>query len=123
MFTVIHIDAADPDAQERIRHWETKPRMSFRDALKDMGISWRAENIPAAPRPPRKLTPDVAEYIATYEYEDPPAVLAVVRRYGWLDSEEFDTAEEAKGFIESGEDWGSLAGEAIVDGDEIRVWD
>lgn len=119
MPTVLHIDGFSADSEN---HFESKPGETLKDFLDRMGATWRLERVPDPPPVARKLTPDVAEYIASYEYEDPPAVLAVVRRYGWLDSEELDTAEEAQDFIENGEGWGSLAGEAVVDGDEITVW-
>jgi hypothetical protein len=40
-----------------------------------------------------------------------------------LEAEEFGTTEEAARFLESGEDYGTLAGEAVVDGERITVWD
>lgn len=84
-------------------------------------LTQRAEDVPAAPRPPRKLSPEAAEFIRTYQREDPSSVLAVFWRYHSLEAEEFDTVEEAERFLESGEEYGSLGGEAVVDGDRIKV--
>jgi hypothetical protein len=119
MPTVLHIDGLSTEPTSGT----IEPGESLYDLVKRWGGTIRTEYVPELPKEPRELMTDAEEFIRTYEYEDSGSVLAVVRRYGWLDAEEFDTAEEAKRFIEIGEDYGSLAGEAIVDGDKIEVWD
>lgn len=120
MPTVLHIDglSAEPEPFFAIEEGETLGQV-----LKRMGATVRMEQVPDKPRSPRELARDVRDFIASYQPEDPASVLAVVRRYGWLDAEEFDTVAEAESYIESGEDWGSLAGEAIVSGEQVTVWD
>ncbi len=91
------------------------------EALNDLGATWHIEHKPDEAFE-RTISAEAAAFIASYQQEDPSAVLAVFWRYHSLEAEEFDMAEEAKRFIESGEDYDSLAGEAIVDADgEIRV--
>jgi len=120
MPTVLHIDR---HSTEPVDYFEIKAGETLKEVLDRMDCTWRTEDVPPAPRPPRKLDPRAESFLAGYKREDPSAVLAVFWRYHSLEAEEFDTAEEAKRFIDSGEDYGSLAGEAIVDGDEIEVWD
>jgi len=120
MAYALHIDGL---SNEPIDHVEVKSGDSLKDFLDRAGATWRLERVPDRPPVERKLMPDAEEFISTYEYEEAGSVLAVVRRYGWLDAEEFDTTEEAKSFIEGGEHWGSLAGEAIVDRDQVTVLD
>ena len=116
MPTVLHIDG-----QGRTGSFEIKQGESLADALNSWGVTWTARDVERIPTA-RKLSSEAAEFLRAYERRDPSAVLAIFWRYHSLEAEEFDTAEEAKRFIEIGQDYGSLAGEAIVDGDEIEVW-
>ncbi len=120
MPTVIHIDGLSNEPTSGY----IEPGESLLDLVKRFGGTIRAEYVPEQPRPPRKLMRDAEEFIRAYEREDPTSVLAIYWRYHSLEAEEFDTVEEAKRFIEGGEEYGSLAGEAIVDADGgIRVLD
>jgi hypothetical protein len=118
MPTVLHIDGLDMES----RGIEIKPGTTAFKAIRELGGSVRVEHVPDEAFE-RTISAEAAALIASYKREDPSAILAVYWRYHSLEAEEFDTAEEAKRFIESGEDYGSLAGEAIVDGDKIEVWD
>jgi hypothetical protein len=120
MPTVLHIDGL---STEPIKYFEAKMGETLKESLDHLGASYRIERIPDGPKTGRKLSREAAEFIRAYEREDPSAALAVYWRHHSLEAEEFDTAEEAKRFIEIGEDYGSLAGEAIVGGDKIEVWD
>ena len=71
----------------------------------------------------RELGPEAKAFLSDYEYEDPASVLAVYWRYHSLGAEEFDTVEEAERYLRGSEEYGALAGEAIVDGDQITVLD
>ena len=122
MPTVLHIDGPPAWATER-GTFATQPGETLKEVFDRMGVSYSLERIPDGPRTGRRLSREAAEFIRTYEREDPSAVLAVFWRCHSLKVEEFDTAEQAKRFIESGEEYDSLAGEAIVDGDKIEVWD
>ena len=93
---------------------------SLQDLIRRFGGTVRVEQVPDEPR---KLDPRAERFLADYEYEEPGSILAVYWRYHSLEAEEFDTVEEAELFLDGGEEYGSLAGEAIVDGDEIRVRD
>lgn len=118
MPTVLHIDW---NSTEPVDLFEIKAGETLKEVLDRMDCTWRAEDILAAPRPPRTLSPEAAEFIRTYQREDPSAVLAVFWRYYSLEAEEFDTVQEARSYLESGAEYGELAGEAIVDGDRIEV--
>lgn len=117
MPTVLHIDGEGKTASFEIKRGE-----SLADALNAWGVTWTARDVERIPTVP-KLSEEAAEFIRTYEREDPSAVLAIFWRYHSLEAEEFNTVEEAERFIESGEEYGSLTGEAIVDGDKITVLD
>jgi hypothetical protein len=117
--TALHIDGLSTEPGT----FAVKPGESIAEVLSRMGATVRVERVPDRPREPRDLTPDVAEFIARYTPEDPTSVLMVYRQYGWLEAEEFDTAEEAKRYREGGEEYGTFAGEAIVSGKQITVWD
>ena len=120
MPTVLHIDGLhlkSPATTVTIEKGAT-----LTEALNDLGANWHIEHKPDEAFE-RTISADAAAFIASHEREDPSAVLAIFWRYHSLEAEEFDTSEEAKRFIESGEEYGGLAGEAIVDGDEIEVWD
>lgn len=116
MATVLHIDGLSG----RSRDHYVKLGQSYLDAFKEMEATVRVEHVPD---PPRKLDPRAECFIAEYEREEAGSVLAVFWRYSSLEAEEFDTAEEAERFLEGGEEYGSLAGEAIVYGDKITVLD
>jgi len=118
MPTFLHIDSLNLES----KGFEIKPGATAFEAIRDLGGTVRVEHVPDETFE-RTITTEAAAFIASYKREDPSAVLAVFWRYHSLEAEEFDTPEEAKRFIDSGEDYGSLAGEAIVDGDEIEVWD
>lgn len=118
MPTVLHIDGLNLES----KGFEIKPGATAFEAIRDLGGTVRVEHVPYEAFE-RTISAEAAAFIASYQREDPSAVLAVYWRHHSLEAEEFDTAEEAKRFIESGEDYGSLAGEAIVDGDQIEVWD
>lgn len=119
MPTVLHIDGLHlkpPATAVTIEKGAT-----LAEILNDLGAKWHIEHVPAE-EPERLISADAASFIVSYEREDPGSVLAIFWRYHSLEAEEFDIAEEAKDFLETGEEYGSLAGEAIVDGDKIKVW-
>lgn len=120
MPTVLHIDGL-PLESEAIKV-SIEPGTTAWDAIREMGGSVRVEHVPDEAFE-RTISAEAAAFIASYEREDPSSVLAIFWRYHSLEAEEFDTVEEAERFIETGEDYGSLAGEAIVDGDQITVLD
>jgi hypothetical protein len=103
-----------------VDHFVVKPGESVGAVLDRMGATARVQRVPD---PPRKLSPRAAEFIRSYQREEAGAVLAIFWRYHSLEAEEFDTAEEAERFLDDGEEYGSLAGEAVVVGDEVRVRD
>ncbi len=117
MPTVLHIDGGG-----KADRFEIKRGESLADVLNTWGVTWTARDIERIPTAP-KLSREGAAFIASYEREDPSAVLAVFWRYHSLEAEEFDSVEEAERFLEGGEDYGTLAGEAVVDGDRINVRD
>jgi hypothetical protein len=116
---VIHIDGLDWRTEAR-RTFSVEPGTSLGDLFRDLGATVRIEEVEA---PPRKLSREAKEFLSAYQAEDRTSVLAICWRHHSLEAEEFDTAEEAERFLESGAEYGDLAGEAIVDGDEIRVLD
>jgi len=118
MPSLIHIEGG---STERLDHFEVKPDETIGQVAERLGLSIREENV--EPAAPRTLGPEAADLLRSYEYEDPDSVLAIYWRRHSLDAEEFETAEEAERFIEGGEEYGSLAGEAIVVGDQIIVLD
>jgi len=97
-----------------------EPGTSLLDLVRRFGGTIRVENVPEKPR---ELSDEAATFLRDYEREEAGPVLAVFWRYHSLEAEEFDTVEEAERFLEGGEEYGLLAGEAIVHGDEIRVLD
>lgn len=119
MATQVHIRQVEP----RGPVISIPPGATWSEMLQATGCEARFEYVPDPPPAPGKLSDKAAAFIASYEYEEPGSVLAIYWRYGTLEAEEFDTAEEAKRFIEGGEEYDSLAGEAIVSGDEITVLD
>lgn len=118
MPTVLHIDGLDLES----RGIEIKPGATVFEAIRELGGTIRVEHVPDEVFE-RTISAEAAAFIASYKREDAGSVLAVFWRYHSLEAEEFDTVEEAERFIESGEEYGSLAGEAIVDGDQITVLD
>jgi len=120
MPTVLHIDDL---SNEPMGHFEVDLGESLVTVLHRMGASYRIEQVPGGPKITRRLDPRAAESLRSYERETPCAVLAVFWRHYSLEVEEFDTVEEAERFLEGGEEYGTLAGEAIVDGDQITVLD
>jgi hypothetical protein len=114
----IHIDGLL--GNEPMRHFDVEPGESLKQVFDRLGVSARFEEVPAKSW---KASPEVERFIANYKPEDPDSVLAVFSRYHSLEAEEFDTVEEAERFLDGGEEYGSLAGEAVVVGDEIQVRD
>jgi hypothetical protein len=107
---VLHIDGLDLNAKDIAIDAGT----TTWDALRDLGATVRVEHLPAE-EAERTITAEAASFIADYEREEADSVLAVFWRYHSLEAEEFDTVEEAKRFLESSEEYESLAGEAVVD--------
>lgn len=94
---------------------------TLRDVLDQLGAHWHIEREQYEPKE-RQISAEAKAFLASYEYEEAGSVLAIFWRYHSLEAEEFDTVEEAERFLEGGEEYGSLAGEAIVDADGgIRV--
>lgn len=117
MTKVLHVRC--PNA-EPIGTFTIAPGETLGAVLQRLDCSARVEEIPNRPR---KLDKRAADFIASYQREDPASVLAVFRRYGSLEAEEFDTVDEAVRFLESGEDYGSLSSEAVVDGERVICGD
>jgi len=115
MATALHIDGLDLSSKS----FKIKPGATAWEVLTDLACSVRIEHVPT-PEPERELSVEAAEFIASYEPGCPPCVLAVFWRRHSLDAEEFDTVEEARRFLDGGEEYGSLAGEAIVDIDRDK---
>lgn len=111
----------DGIGSELIPYMEIAPGESLVDLVGRLGGTIRFENRPDPTPSSRRLSPGAAEFIAGFEREDPQSVLAVYWRYHSLDAEEFDSVEEAECFLTNGEEFGELAGEAIVAGSEIKV--
>jgi len=121
MATVLHIDGL---SNEPMGHFEVDLGETPPTVLHRMGASYCIEWVPGGPKIiTRRLDSRAAEFLRSYEREDPTSVLAIFWRYQSLEAEEFDTAEEAERFLEGGEEYGSLAGEAVVEGDRITVRD
>lgn len=120
MPTVLHIDGIPLESAPINVTIEKDATLA--NTLDRLDANWYVEHAPAEEFE-RTITAEAARFIASYKREDPSAVLAVFWRYHSLEAEEFDTVEEAERFIEGGEEYGSLAGEAIVDGDQITVLD
>jgi len=120
MPTVLHIDGLDLESKGV--KVEVKPGSTAWDTIREMGGTVRVEHVPNKAFE-RTISTEAAAFIASYKREDSSAVLAIYWRYHSLEAEEFDTVDEAERFIEGGEEYGSLAGEAIVDGDQITVLD
>ncbi len=118
MPTVLHIDGLDLES----KGIEIKPGATAFEVIRELGGTVRVEHVPYDAFE-RTISAEAAAFIASYKREDPTSVLAVFWRHHSLEAEEFDTVEEAERFLEGGEDYGTLAGEAIVDGDQITVWD
>ena len=118
MTTVIHIDGLDCETES----FAIKPGTSFGGVIRELGGTIRVEHVPAEAFE-RPISAEAAAFIASYTRENPASVLAVYWRYHSLDAEEFDTVEEAERYLEGSEEYGALAGEAIVDGDQITVLD
>jgi len=93
---------------------------SWGRALDKVGASFHIEHVPDEAEE-RRISAEAAEFLRDYEFEEAGSVLAIFWRYHSLEAEEFDTVEEAERFLESGEEYGTLSGEAIVTGDEITV--
>lgn len=111
MANVLHIDGLSSEPFSGV----IEPGTSLRELVERFGGTIRVEQVPDRPREPRELSAEAKAFLADYEYEDPGSVLALFWRYHSLEAEEFDTVEEAERFLESGAEWGSLAGEAVVD--------
>lgn len=121
MPTILYIN--DGVSTERMDHFEVKSGESLKEVLDRMGVSYHTEHVPTAAQPPRKLSPGTEEFIRDYKPEDSGSVLAIYWHHHSLEAEEFDTVEEAERFLKCAEEYGSLAGEAIVASKKIRVWD
>lgn len=115
---VLHIDGLDLES----KGFKIDAGATVFDAIRQLGGTVQIEHAPDGAFE-RQISADAAAFIASYEREDPGSVLAVFWRYHSLEAEEFDTVEEAERFLEVGEEYGSLAGEAIVDGETINVCD
>lgn len=113
---VIHIDS--PLSAEPIDHFSVEPGESLQQVFDRLGVTAWIEEVPAKPH---KLSPEAERFIVEYEPEEADSVLAVFWRYHSLEAEEFDTVDEAERFLDRSEEYETLAGEAIVDGNEIRV--
>ena len=113
MPTVLHIDGLSTEPQPFIA---IAPGESLYDLVKRYGGTVRVEQVPDQPKV-RELAPEAKAFLTDYEYEESGSVLAVYWRYHSLDAEEFDTVEEAERFLGGGEEYGELAGEAIVGSD------
>lgn len=116
---MLHIERVsdEPLDQFEIRDGETLGSVLNRLGAEGVRIDYRVERRASA------LTPKAAVFVAAYEREDAGSVVAFYWRYGALEAEEFDTVEEAERFIESGSEYGTLAGEAILDGNKLTVLD
>jgi hypothetical protein len=112
----IHIDGTL--STEPLRHFDVKAGESLKQVFDRLGVKARVEEVPERPR---KLSPEAAEFLHTYEREEADSVLAIYWRHHSLEAEEFDTAEEAERFLDGGEEYGDLAGEAVVVGDANQV--
>jgi hypothetical protein len=120
MPAVIHIDGLPLESPATTVTIEKGATLA--GALDGLGAKWHIEHVPDEAFE-REISVDAAAFIASYKRDDPSAVLAVFWRYYLLEAEEFETAEEARRFLEMGSEYGDLAGEAIVDGDQITVLD
>lgn len=100
----IRIDG--PLSSEPIEHFSVEPGESLQQVFDRLGVSARFVEVPEKPW---KVSPEVERFIANFKPEEPESVLAVFRRYGSLDAEEFDTVEDAGRFLESGEEYGTRA--------------
>ena len=99
-----------------------EPGTTVWDAVSQLGGAATVEHVPYVEEG-RTVTAEAAAFLHNYKYEDDRSALAVFWCYGSLEAEEFDTVEEAERYLTGSEEYGSLAGEAIVDEDgEIRVW-
>jgi hypothetical protein len=87
MPTVIHIDG--PHIKQRVGSVTIEQGTTLPDALDGLGANWHVEHRPVEERE-RMISTDAASFIASYEREDPSAVLAVFWRYHSLEAEEFD---------------------------------
>jgi len=117
MPTRLHIDGGRFGL---VDHFKVETGETLGQLAKRLGVTIREEQVEPAPL---ALSPEAAGFLRSYEYEDPGSVLAIYWRHGSLEAEEFDTVEEAEHFIEGGEEYDALAGEAIVSGDTITVLD
>jgi hypothetical protein len=120
MARVIHVDGLDSGP---LPAFSVAPDESLADVIHRLGGTFRIEHVPDEALPPRKLDEDAARFIAKYEREESESVIAVFRRYGSLDAEEFDSVEGAERYLDGSEDEFLLAGEAVVTADgTITVW-
>jgi hypothetical protein len=97
-----------------------EPGTSWGEALDTLGATFHIEHVPEDAEE-RVISVAAAEFLRDYKFEEPGSVLAIYWRYKSLEAEEFDTVERAERFLENGEEYGSLSGEAIVSGTEITV--
>lgn len=118
MPTVLHIDGLDMES----KGIEIKPGATVFEAIREPGGTVHVEHVPDEAFE-RTISAEAAAFVASYEPEDSASVLAIFWRYHSLEAEEFDTVEEAGRFLEVGEEYGDLAGEAVVDGDRIMAQD
>lgn len=117
MATVLHIDG--PGIGQRFGTFSIGAGESTHDVVGRLGVTIRTERVPD---PRRKLSPQAAEFIRDYGYEEPDSVLAIYWRHHSLYAEEFGTVDDAARYLWGGEEYGEVAGEAIVNGDRITVW-
>jgi hypothetical protein len=117
---VLHIDGL---SNEPIPVISIAPGTRLDELVRQFGGTIRVEHVPDAPAEPRSLSSEAAKFIQAYGPEEDGAVLAIYWSHHSLEAEEFDTAAEATRFLEGGEEYEWLAGEAVVDGEQITVWD
>jgi hypothetical protein len=113
MAQVLHVEGL---SNEVVPFFSVAPGESLSDLVHRLGGTCRIGHVQDIERPPT-LSPGAAEFIEGYEREEPDSVVAVYWRYGSLEAEEFDTVEEAERYLDGGEEYDSLAGEAVVAAD------
>jgi hypothetical protein len=106
---VVHIDGL---GHEPLGPTYIPAGTSLHGLVQRFGGIVRLEHLPDLPGSSRELSDEAREFLRGWEYKG--SALAVFWRHHSLEAEEFDTVEDAERFIEGGEEYGSLAGEAVV---------
>lgn len=109
MTQALHIDGLSNETFSGV----IEPGTSIAHLIHQWGGTVRVESVPDKPR---ELDPEAAAFIRTNAKRPVQSSPSTGATHS-LEAEEFDTVEEAERFLESGAEWGSLAGEAIVNGD------